>query len=166
MPVISLRYRFRQALRAPAPEAYAWCTDFDPEDGALFSERTRRSVSRWNEDALVMTDTTYPEGRPRRIRRLVRLFPEERAWTNTHLDGPFRGSQYWYRVVADGPRRSHLEFTGLRLVTSPRTLSPTEVARRAEECRRSDSTEWRQRLAPALAEELRPPRRLPSRANR
>ena len=93
MTVISLRYHFRQPFRVPAPVAYTWCTDFGPDDGALFSERTQRSVRRVSEDALVMTDATYPAGRPVRIRRLVRLFPEERAWTNTHLDGPYEGSQ-------------------------------------------------------------------------
>jgi len=163
MAVVSLKYRFRQSFRASASDAYAWCTDFGPEDGALFTERTRRTVARWNADTLVMTDTTYPGGRPRRIRRLVRLLPEERAWTNTHLDGPFRGSQYWYRVVADGPRRSHLDFTGLRLVTSARPLPASEVAREAEECRRFDSMEWRRRLAPALEEAVRTGRGAPAR---
>jgi len=154
MPLASLRYRFRQPLEAPADRAFAWCTDFGPADGPLFSERTERTVRWLSEDALVMTDTTYPKGRRRRIRRLVRLSPEERAWTNTHLDGPFRGSQYWYLVVADGPDRSHLEFRGLRLERTPRALSAAEKERRAEECRRTDSGEWERRLAPALARDL------------
>ena len=154
MPTVSVRYGFRQPLAAPANEAYAWCTDFGPEDGPLFSEPTRRSVRRISEDALVMTDTTGPEGRRRRIQRLVRLNPEERAWTSTHLDGPFRGSQYWYRILPDGPNRSHLEFRGLRLESSPRRLSAGDVARRVEDCRRTDSGEWRRWLAPALEKDL------------
>ena len=154
MPILSLAYRFRQPLRAPAREAYAWCTDFGPDDGRLFSERTERSVRRLGDGALVMTDTTYPRGRPRRIHRLVRLHPSEMAWTNTHLDGPYRHSQYWYRIVSDGPGRCHLEFVGLRLEASRRRLSATETARRAEERRRSDSGEWRRRLAPALERDL------------
>ena len=105
MKVVALRYGFRVRLAAPARRAYDWCTDFSPADGALFSEATRRAVRRITEDALVMTDTTRPGGRLRRIRRLVRLNPSELAWTNTHLDGPFQGSQYWYRVVPDGPDR-------------------------------------------------------------
>lgn len=155
MPLVSLRYQFRQPLAAPARAAYSWCTDFGPADGPLFPERTRRTVVHLSEDALIMTDTTYPGGRPRRIRRLVRLNPEERAWTNTHLDGPYRGSQYWYRIRADGPRRSHLEFFGLRLERSDRALSAAERARRSEACRRHDAGAWRRHLAPALARELR-----------
>jgi len=150
VPVISLRYHFRQPFRVPARVAYAWCTDFGPDDGPLFSERTRRSVHRVSEDALMMTDTTYRGGRSVRIRRLVRLFPEERAWTNTHVDGPYEGSQYWYRIVADGSRRSDLEFHGLRLEKHARALSASATARRAEQCRRNDVGEWRRRLAPAL----------------
>ena len=156
MPIFSLRYRFRQPFRVPAHAAFAWCTDFGPGDGKLFSEPTQRSVRRLSEDALIMTDTTYPQGRSLRIRRLVRINARERAWTNTHLDGPYRGSQYWYRIVSDGPQLSHLEFQGLRLETSPRPLSATQTTRRSEQCRRSDSGEWRSRLAPALERDLAP----------
>lgn len=154
MTTISLRYSFRQPLRASAPRAYAWCTDFDPTDASLFGDRRTRVVRRIASDALLMTDVTYPKGERRSIRRLVRLFPEEMAWTNTHLTGPFRNSQFWYRVVPDGPRRSHLEFHGLKLESHPRAPSAAEVERLARENRRSDSATWRRKLAPALAREL------------
>lgn len=101
-----------------------------------------------------MTDLTRPGGRTRRIRRLVRINPSEMAWTNTHLDGPYRHSQYWYRVVPDGPRASHLEFRGLRVERTRRRLPPKALARMAEECRREDSGEWSRRFAPALARDL------------
>jgi len=155
MPLASVQYGFRQSFRVPANAAFAWCTDFGPGDGQLFSERTLRSIRQLSETALVMTDTTYPEGRPLRIRRLVRIFPSEMAWTNTHLDGPYRHSQYWYRVVSDGPTKSHLEFRGLRLESPPRALSGTETTRRAQQLRREDSGEWRRRLAPALERDVR-----------
>jgi hypothetical protein len=155
MAVVSLVYRFQQSFRVPARAAYAWCTDFGSADGPLFAERTRRAVRYLSDDTLVMTDTTYPRGRPRKIRRLVRLVPAELAWTNTHLDGPFRHSQYWYRILSDGPRKSHLEFRGLRLETTRRPLSRLETARRARQRRRSDSEEWHTRLAPALERGLR-----------
>ena len=154
MSVYSLKYRFRQRLSAPARAAYAWCTDFEPQDGKLFPVKWIRSVRRLSEDALILTDTTFPGGRTRRIHRLVRLNPSETAWTNTHLDGPFRHSQYWYRIVPDGSQNSHLEFRGLRLVRSARALSKSEVARLTDVERRSDSGLWRLRIAPALRREL------------
>ena len=129
MPTYSLQYRFRQPLRAPARAAYAWCTDYQPGDGKLFPERWERSVRWLSEDAVVLTDTTYPSGQARRIHRLVRLSPSDLEWTNTHLDGPFRHSQYWYRIVPDDPRSCHLEFRAHRLVTSPRRPSASESAR-------------------------------------
>ena len=154
MPWISLRYQFRQSFRVPARVAYRWCTDFRSSDGALFEVRWRRSVRWISGDAVVLTDTTFPNGRTRRIHRLVRLDPSKMAWVNTHLDGPFRHSQYWYQIVADGPGRSHLEFTGMRLVRSPKQLRANEVARLTDLERRSDSSLWRRRIAPALEREL------------
>jgi hypothetical protein len=161
MPLFSLHYRFSQSLRAPMREAYAWCTDFEPTDGKLFPVKWRRSVRRLSEDALVLTDTTYPAGRPRRIHRLVWLNPSEMAWTNTHLDGPFRHSQYWYRIVPDSPRTCHLEFRGFRLITTPRSLSTLQIARLTDLERRSDADLWRLRIAPALQRDLTPPRPAP-----
>lgn len=155
MAVVSVKYRFSQPFAVPARTAYEWCTDFGPGDGALFSQKTRRSVRRLADDALIMTDVTFPPGGPRRIRRLVRLDPARLAWTNTHLDGPFRHSQHWYRIVADGPSRSHLEFVGLRLERSSRSLTRSETLRRSEANRRSDSGEWRHCLAPALERDCR-----------
>jgi len=153
MPVGSVRFRFRQAFRVPARAAYEWCTDFQPADARFFSEKWRREVRRVAEDAIVLTETTWPEGRTRVVQRLVRLSPQDLAWTNTHIAGPFRHSQYWYRIVPDAARRSHLEFTGMRLVRTPKPLSAAERARLAEQERRSDSALWR-RIAPALELEV------------
>lgn len=154
MVVVSLQYGFEQKFRVPAKIAYAWCTDFGPEDGAFFPGKHLRSVRRIAEDALVLTDTTYPEGSPLKIRRLVRLNQAQMAWTNTHLDGPYKNSQYWYRIKADGPRASHLEFTGMRLVTVPRPVSRSAIAKLAAEEREGDSKLWRESIAPSLEEEL------------
>jgi hypothetical protein len=160
VPIESFQYRFRQPLRTSARAAYSWCTDYGPDDGKLFSERTIRSVQRLSHDAFVLTDTTFPVGRPLRIQRLVRLNAARLAWTNTHLTGPFRHSQFWYQLVSDGPQTCHLEFTGLRLQTFPRPLSISDRTRRAAAYRRSDAGEWRRRLAPSLERDQRPLERL------
>ncbi len=154
MPLNSLRYQFRQPFRVPAQAAYRWCTDFRASDGGLFEVPWRRTVRWLSEDALILTDTTFPNGRARRIQRLVRLNPSKLAWSNTHLNGPFRHSQYWYQIVSDGPRRSHLEFRGMRLVKSSKPLKTAEIARLTEIERQGDSGLWRRRMAPALEREL------------
>jgi hypothetical protein len=154
MPVIALRYSFRQPFRASAEDAFAWCTDFRSSDGELFRDGRSRSVRRRTEDALLMTDIpARGSGRPR-ITRLVRIFPEEMAWTNTHLTGPFRFSQFWYRIDRDGARRSHLEFRGLKLERRARRLAPSVVARLARAEGRSDARTWRTKLGPALDAEV------------
>lgn len=155
MSIVSLRYRFRQDFGVPARPAFEWATDYAPDDGRLFSRKTRRSVERISDDAFILTDLTYPEGRARRIRRLVRVDPKQMAWTNTHLDGPFRNSQFWYRIVPDGRGACHLDFEGFLLEKVRRRLSPAQAARRAELNRRHDAAEWRRFLGPALEAEVR-----------
>ncbi len=161
MPISSLRYRFRQPLNVPAAAAFTWCTDFGPGDGRFFSVRTERTVRRLTDDTMILTDTTYPEGGRRRISRLVRIDAGQLAWTNTHLDGPFQNSQYWYRIVRTGPRTCYLDFRGFRLISTPRPISEAERSQRAEEERRGDAGMWRKHIAPALERDLgsRPARR-------
>jgi hypothetical protein len=153
MPLVSLPYWFQQPFRVPAKVAFAWCVDFRAADTRLFPLPVRRTVRRLSDDALVLTDVTHPDGRRRRIRRLVRIVPDQLAWTNTHLDGPFQGSQFWYRVVPVGTRRSRLEFTGLRLETRSSDPSAAQRRRAAEALRGEDATLWRDHLAPALEQD-------------
>jgi hypothetical protein len=151
---VSLRYRFTLPFHAPAPAAFEWCIDFAPEDGRFFPERHLRTVRWFGDDAAVLTDTTFPQGRPVRIRRLVRVDREMLSWTNTHLDGPYVHSQYWYQVVARGARASALGFTGHRLLWPARTPSASAVRRLTDAERRADSTMWRTSIAPALERDL------------
>jgi hypothetical protein len=155
MVSFSYRYQFRQRFRAPARAAFEWATDFRPTDAALFGDRRQRTVRRIAPDALLVTDTTYPAGRKQRIARLVRLVPEELAWTNTHVSGPFRHSQFWYRIVPDGPRKSHLEFRGLKVEHRSRAPAAAEVRRLRSANLSSDATLWRRRLAPSLEADVR-----------
>jgi hypothetical protein len=154
MPVVSLRYHFRQNFRANARAAFVWCTDFGPGDAAFFSSPGSRSVERLTEDALLMTDRRQQAGGRREITRLVRIDRPSMAWTNTHVSGPFLHSQFWYRVVPDGPRRSHLEFDGLELRKLARRPSARELARLTEETRAGDARLWRERIGPALDRDL------------
>ena len=154
MPIVALRYEFRQPFRVSAEDAFAWCTDFRSSDGALFGDGRKRTVRRRAEDTVLMTDIPRRGTGAPRITRLVRVFPEQRSWTSTHLDGPFRYSQFWYRIERDGVRRSHLEFRGLKLEHRDRRLAPPVIARLAKAEGRSDAGTWRTQLAPALEADL------------
>lgn len=154
MTNFSYQYRFRQPFRAPARAAFEWATDFRPTDAAFFGDRRRRVVQRLTSDTLLLTDTTVSAGRSQRIARLVRVAPEELSWTNTHVSGPYRHSQFWYRIEADGPRRSHLDFRGLKIEHRTRAPAAAEIRRLRAANLASDSTLWRRRLAPALEADL------------
>jgi hypothetical protein len=86
------------------------------------------------------------------------------AWTNTHLDGPYRHSQFWYRIIPDGPRKSHLEFEGLQLMPMAGRPSRRQRLAMGRSLAAEDSALWRKHLGPALEGELgRAPSRAPGR---
>ncbi len=138
----SLRYAFKVRLPASADRAYRWATDYRPNDPALMGEDGRRTVEKLNADTILLTDTVRVGRRSVTKQRLVRLRPEERSWTNTHLAGPVKHSQFLYRIVPLGRNASRLEFTALQIEHGPRKLSAAERARRALEVRKKDRAAW------------------------
>ncbi|HXW67607.1 MAG TPA: hypothetical protein VEL82_07025 [Thermoplasmata archaeon] len=155
MATIPVRYEFRQSFRVPARTAYAWLTDYRPSDGKLFGQRMRRAIRPLAPGTLLLSDTTWANGRPLTIRRLVQLDPDRLAWTNTHVNGPYRYSQHLYRIVPDGPRRCHLEFRAFRLERIRGRASPRTIAERVRANRTADASVWRTRFAPALESSVR-----------
>ena len=162
MPLVSFEYRFVVRLPASAADAYRWATDYAPDDPARMGELGRRRIQQLADGAILLTDTIRVNDRTVTKQRLVRLRPRLRSWTNTHLAGPMRHSQFLYRIVPRGPRRSMLEFVGLQVEHAPRALPASRLARRALEVARADRATWR-RLARAMAEELRAPSLRPAR---
>ena len=153
MPLVSFGYRFTVRLPASAAAAYRWATDYAPDDPARMGENGRRRVDWLVEDAVLITDAIRTDHGVVTKQRLVRLQPRERSWTNTHLAGPTKHSQFLYRIVPRGPRRSVLEFVGLQVERSPRALSPAERSLRARTVAREDAATWKL-LARAMATEL------------
>jgi hypothetical protein len=139
MESYSVRYRFSQPFDVSAQTAYEWCTDFRPDDLPRMGEEGTRKIERINEDTLILTDVI--KGKRERKQRLVRLNPDRMSWTNTHLNGTNKHSQFWYEVVADGPQSSHLEFTGLQ-VNYGRPPTVVRIAKKAEELAAIDSGAW------------------------
>ncbi len=152
MPLASIRYRFRQSLPASLEEAYRWCTDFRDDDSRYFPPGLRRRVKWLAPDTLTQEDRRKDGRRTVRKLRLIRLLPEQRSWSNTHLEGPNRFSQFFYRLRPKGPRRCVLEFTALHLERTARSLTDAERRRRARELARQDRAVWR-RFARAIAAE-------------
>jgi hypothetical protein len=153
VPLVAFTYRFRVKLPAGAEAAYRWATDYAPDDPARMGEHGRRRIERLTEGALLLTDRVHTDRGLVTKKRLVRLLPKERSWTNTHIGGPITHSQFLYRIQPDGPRRSTLEYVGLQVERSPRALSPAQLARRARTVAREDAGAWKL-LARAMAEDL------------
>ena len=154
MPAYTVRYSFEQPFHTSARRAFAWCTDFRTDDHARMGETGRRTISRLTEDTLLLTDVfPGPRGGSVTKVKLVRLDPAGLSWTNTHLSGPARHSQFLYRIVPEGRDRSHLVFSGFQVGRAPRRPTRAQLRALAQRLQREDSLAWRQ-LARALDSEL------------
>ena len=153
MPLVAFDYRFRTRLPASADAAYRWATDYAPDDWRRMGRDGTRRIRLLAPETILLTDRVRVDGRFVTKVRLVRLRPRARAWTNTHLAGPSRHSQFLYRIVPQGRRASRLEFVGLQVEPSARRLSRAALAARARVVAREDAALWR-RLARTMGEEL------------
>ena len=155
MRPLSVPFAFSQRFPFPADRAFAWAVDYDPGDVVRMGRRGRRSIRRLADDALVLTDTMETPAGTIRKRKLVHVYPALRKWVNTTLAGPGRLSQFHYQIVAEGPRRSRLDFHGLQLLWDRPALAvpPRERERLAQQLAREDGAIWR-RLARAMARDL------------
>jgi hypothetical protein len=162
----SVQYRFSQPFDFPAEMAYRWCIDFAPDDWARMGKEGTRKITRINEDALILTDTVISKtgdgkkGQGRRAKvtkqRLVRIYPERMEWTNTHLTGPNKHSQFWYQIVAEDENRSRLDFTSLQInYYQGKRPSPEKITDMAAELKVEDSRTW-QLLAKEMQKDLLP----------
>jgi len=152
--LVSVRYRFSQRFAVPVEDAFRWAIDYDPGDYGLMGMDGTRKVNRLAEDAFVLEDTVDMGKGPVTKTRLVRISPERRSYTSTHIGGPTPYSQFWFEFLPEGDEASRLDFTGLFLYPSKKKPSRAEVARMAAEERRADSRNWKN-LAKAMEAELK-----------
>ena len=154
MPLVSLAITFTQPLKVSAQRAYAWATDYRPQDIELLGKEGRRNAKHLNEDTIVLSDVfVTPTGKVTK-KKLIRLYPEHLRWTNTHITGPNRHSQFLYELVASGKNACKLVFTGRQVFTSPQPLSKAAQAKMTAELLRDDQAMWK-RLAVVMAKDLK-----------
>ena len=153
MPPISVDFEFVQRFKVPAKAAYAWATDYRPDDHALMGRRGRRKIDRICGDTLILTDTIETGGGGRVTKkRHIRLYPERLTWINTHISGPNRHSQFLYEIMPEGRNSSRLRFTG-REIRKAGPTSARQLAALVAEERKEDAALWK-RLARAMAADL------------
>jgi hypothetical protein len=156
VPAFTVPYRFCQRFRVAARRAYEWCTDYRTDDLALMGEKGRRKISKLSNDTILFKET-FPRPRGRAITKvkLIRLDRKHLSWTNTHLSGPARYSQFLYRIVPEGRDRSRLEFSGFQLERTRHRPTPAQKKLRARRLLREDSHAW-ELLARAMESDLTP----------
>jgi hypothetical protein len=137
----SVHYEFSQQFNLPGKAAFYWCIDYRSDDWARMGKNGKRKIKRINEDTLILTDIVVGKRGPVTKRRLVRLNPERLAWTNTHISGPNKHSQFWYQIVATGSGKSRLDFTGMQVNYGKRPSAAT-LAKIAKELKADDSRMW------------------------
>lgn len=143
MVLVPVRYSFSQTFSVPVEEAFRWSIDYDPDDFSLMGWEGRRKVKKLSEDAFILEDARKTDKGWVEKTRLVRVNPERRSFSNTHISGPTIHSQFWYEFLPEGSGGSRLEFTGLLLYPSKKALSSEQVSEMAAEERKSDSDIWK-----------------------
>ncbi|MGH9917617.1 MAG: hypothetical protein ACRD6W_01905 [Nitrososphaerales archaeon] len=154
MVLVPIRYSFSQKFSVPVEEAFMWAIDYDPDDFSLMGQEGKRKINRLSEDTFILEDSRKTvEGWVEKT-RLVRINPERRSFSNTHISGPTLHSQFWYEFFPEGKKASRLDFTGLLLYTSEKKLSSQEVSKMTAAERKGDSKIWKN-LAKAMEADLK-----------
>lgn len=138
----SVQYGFNQLLLAPAEVAFDWCTDYQPYDLTIMKEKGKRDIQKITDDTILLTETTRKNNRPIRKTKLVRLNRPSLSWTNTHIAGPNRHSQFLYTILPEGKTRCRLYFQGLLIQYSQKPLTRQQLRKIARDERKGDATAW------------------------
>jgi hypothetical protein len=150
----SVRYKFSQKFDVPASQAYLWCTDYDPKDLDLMGEEGKRRIKRISDDTIILSDKFSKGGKRFTKDKLVRLYPERLFWICTHVAGPAKYSQFMYEVIPLDRSSSRIDFTGLQIDYNETQPSKKEIAARAAQLKREDSSAWKL-LAKAMRRDLK-----------
>lgn len=152
MPLVSLPFSFTQELPLSVDDAYAWATDYGSGDLAMMGMNGRRKVAHLGNDTILLTDTfTGDDGKKLSKKKLVRLYPSRRMWTNTHVTGPNQHSQFIYELLETPGKKDRctLRFTGQQILRVDEEWTPAQIRKRAKEVEREDHATWK-RIARAM----------------
>jgi hypothetical protein len=136
----------------PAEDAFKWCTDYRENDFSLMGIKGSRQIRKVSDGVVILTDTIFSNGKTVTKKKLVRIDAKKFFWSNTHLAGPNRHSQFLYQIIPIG-QKSKLEFIGLQVNYSETKVSQKEIKLVEDKAREKDSAIWK-KLAKRMEEEL------------
>jgi hypothetical protein len=142
--VYSIQYQFSQIFAIPPLEAYKWCTNYDSNDLNLMHQKGKREITYLTENTIILTDTFYNEKENIKKKKLIQLYPVRLSWTNTHLSGSNKYSQFLYEIKPKNKDSSKLNYIGLQIeYKKPLKLSKKEMEAQAIEQMNQDAAVWK-----------------------
>lgn len=140
-------YRIRLTFRAPLKFAYAWCTDYSPEDRKLEGDPGQRQILRKRGRTVVYEDLNETPHGWMWSRQTVTLHPPDR-WTAT-AEGNYRTWELVYTLRELPGDRTEFTMVGKRRATPLGVRNPSK--RQLEK----ELTEMWRNLSRALEKEYR-----------
>ncbi len=153
MHILTIRYDFSQQFDVSAEDAFKWCTDYREDDFSLMGMKGQRQIKKVSDEVIILSDMIHSNGKSSIKKKLVRLDAKRFFWSNTHLAGPNKHSQFLYQIIPM-KSKSRLEFTGLQINYSKTKLSQKEINMIKREAKEEDSAIWK-RLAKAMEKDLK-----------
>ncbi len=145
----SIQYHFSQIFAIPAFDAYTWCTNYDQNDLKLMQQNGKREINHLTETTIILTDTFFNKKNPIKKNKLIQLYPDRLSWTNTHLSGPNKYSQFLYEIKPENEKTSKLYYIGLQMEYKKHKLSKKDIEAREKEQMNEDAAVWK-----IIAEEM------------
>jgi len=135
-------YQFKQRFRVDARSAFDWCTDYDEDDFVIMGIVGRRIVRKIYRNIIILLEIVKRGKEENRVIKLVELDPTNLSWTNNHISGPSKYSQFSYKITSEEGSKSRLDFTGLQLFEQRKTLTAKKLSRIRRKLLQDDRRQW------------------------
>ncbi len=142
MTSVYIIYQFKQRFRVDSRSAYDWCTDYDEDDFVIMGIVGRRIVRKIYRNIIILLEIVKRGKEENRVIKLVELDPTNLSWTNTHISGPSKYSQFSYKITSEEGSKSRLDFTGLQLFEQRKTLTAKKLSRIRRKLLQDDRKQW------------------------
>ena len=107
-------------------------------------QKGKREITHLTETTILLTDTFYNQKESIKKNKLVQLYPDRLSWTNTHLSGLNKYSQFLYEIKPENKSSSKLNYIGLQMEYKKSIkLGKKEIEAREIEQMKQDAAVWK-----------------------
>jgi hypothetical protein len=118
----------------------------------LMGRKGSRQIRKISNDVIILTDIIFNGRKSVTKKKLIRLDAKKLFWSNTHLTGPNKYSQFLYQIIPM-KQKSRLAFTGLQANYSKTKVSQKVIKLIENRVKEEDSAIWK-RLAKRMDDDL------------